>query len=52
MLKTCEPLQVPHGPVLAVPGLGVLRGEDSRGLAASLHLQVGPFMNLGESFFM
>ena len=41
MLKTCDPLQVPHGSVLAVPGLGVLRGEDSRGLAAALHLQVG-----------
>ena len=41
MLTTCDPLQVPHGSVLAVPGLGVLRGEDSRGLAAALHLQVG-----------
>ena len=41
MLKTCDPLQLPHGSVLSVPGLGVLRGEDSRGLAAALHLQVG-----------
>ena len=41
MMRTCDPLQVPHGSVLSVPGLGVLRGEDSRGLAAALHLQVG-----------
>ena len=50
MLKTCDPLQLPHGSVLSVPGLGVLRGEDSRGLAAALHLQVGRLfcMKLGE----